>query len=639
MTKGCYTCRRRRIICDNGQPTCRKCRDAGKECLGYQKPLVWVKGGVASRGKMMGRSFDDVNKADDNTKSQNPPLQSHAPIPTNTSGFSVFSVAESSSDNDSPSSGTQTSPEADTYTQDTSDQPIFEPVEEETMQDFNMPEDMTSTLVQMGHVHSVELNHVPSPWGLVDPLFKDLSRFSRFYLHHYNQCVAGDFVVYAGSKNPWRDIISLVGDSPLLAHALSSMGALHYSLTTNSDSSTMPWSTQGLATDDSQLTPEQIESFISPTGLRRTPSKAFEHFLEFKQRTLNQLSKDLRNPVSQKDDRTLAAIIVLALLDLFESGSGAWSYHIEGAKKLLRDRPENELGQGILQGLESFAVDGCLIMEIMGSTLARPGALSKPFYSTEMGPAMLKRLEITSWIGCPAYLLEVIFFVHTLWYPDSEIAAAIPRPTALPMSMQQGRPLTLESYVALLQGIRSFDPVSWAHGMQQYHLLPDVTHRITLASAYQAAVYLYTSRVLSRSREGFSPPWTDVGVPSDHSTVANELITQLCSVPSSDPHFKCLIWPTFIAGAECRRPSQRALILERLGTLYHAVTSVNVRNAAWVLRLMWQNKDKKRRERGEYLDSEGRGMFENDELNDEEGDDTFDWIDMLDESRLDWLFI
>lgn len=89
--------------------------------------------------------------------------------------------------------------------------------------------------------------------------------------------------------------------------------------------------------------------------------KAYQHFLEFKQRTLNQLTQDLSNPVMQRDDRTLAAIVVLALLDLFESGSGAWSYHIEGAKKLLRGRPENELGQGILQGLDTFVVDGCLM--------------------------------------------------------------------------------------------------------------------------------------------------------------------------------------------------------------------------------------------------------------------------------------
>ena len=63
--KGCYTCRRRRIICDNRLPTCQKCENAKKECLGYQKPLVWVKG-VASRGKMVGRDMGDVmGKGDD----------------------------------------------------------------------------------------------------------------------------------------------------------------------------------------------------------------------------------------------------------------------------------------------------------------------------------------------------------------------------------------------------------------------------------------------------------------------------------------------------------------------------------------------------------------------------------------------
>lgn len=360
MTKGCYTCRRRRIICDNGQPTCRKCRDAGKECLGYQKPLVWVKGGVASRGKMMGRSFDDMNKSGGDTKSS-PPFEPDGAVPENTSGFNCFSVAKSSSENDSPSSGTHSSPEADAWIQHTSEKAIFEPVEGDTLLDFGTEEEeeTNTALVQVPRGSSAE--YVPAPWGLVDPLFKDLSRFSRFYLHHYNQCMAEDFVVYAGSKNPWRDIISIVGDSPLLAHALSSMGALHYSLATTSDSSTMPWSKQNILAADTKLTPEEIESFISPTGAKRPPTKAFQHFLEFKQRTLNQLSKDLCNPLAQKDDRTLAAIIVLALLDLFESGSGAWSYHIEGAKKLLRDRPEDDLGQGILQGLETFAVDGCLM--------------------------------------------------------------------------------------------------------------------------------------------------------------------------------------------------------------------------------------------------------------------------------------
>jgi len=52
----CYTCRRRRVKCDRQLPLCAKCERTKLECLGYKKPLVWNKG-VASRGKMMGKTF------------------------------------------------------------------------------------------------------------------------------------------------------------------------------------------------------------------------------------------------------------------------------------------------------------------------------------------------------------------------------------------------------------------------------------------------------------------------------------------------------------------------------------------------------------------------------------------------------
>lgn len=379
MTKGCYTCRRRRIICDNGQPTCRKCRDAGKECLGYQKPLVWVKGGVASRGKMMGRSFDDVKKPDGGSKAQSS-TGAKTTAATNTSGFGFFSIAESSSATSSPSSGTHESPESDTYVQESMGHAGLEIADEGIIYRSGSTEEPDNRVVHVPRAGSTD--YISAPWGLVDPLFKDMSQMSRFYLFHCtlckhilsnrlsfllttlcldNQHMANDFVVYSQSRNPWRDIISLVGDSPLLAHGLCAMGALHYSLMSDSDSSQMPWSSNNLLATSSPLSPEDIETIVSPAGNRRPSSRAFQHFLEFKQRTLHQLSNDLSNPVMQKDDRTLAAIVVLALVDIFESGSGAWSYHIEGAKKLLRDRPENNLGRGILDGLESFAIDGCLM--------------------------------------------------------------------------------------------------------------------------------------------------------------------------------------------------------------------------------------------------------------------------------------
>ena len=52
----CWTCRNRRIQCDQSGPPCAKCERAGMECFD-KRPLRWVKG-VAIRGKMQGHSYE-----------------------------------------------------------------------------------------------------------------------------------------------------------------------------------------------------------------------------------------------------------------------------------------------------------------------------------------------------------------------------------------------------------------------------------------------------------------------------------------------------------------------------------------------------------------------------------------------------
>lgn len=54
----CYTCRNRRIQCDQSGVPCGKCEKAGLECLD-KRPFRWVKG-VAIRGKMQGRSYENA---------------------------------------------------------------------------------------------------------------------------------------------------------------------------------------------------------------------------------------------------------------------------------------------------------------------------------------------------------------------------------------------------------------------------------------------------------------------------------------------------------------------------------------------------------------------------------------------------
>lgn len=147
MSKGCYTCRRRRIICDNGLPTCRKCRDAGKECLGYLKPLVWVKGGVASRGKMMGRSFGDVKQEAPDAREHHAGL-----IQSATAAASLPGGVDSSLSNN----------------------PQYPPGSDDVASAQNTSR---GTIAPANSV-------LPTPSVLVDPLFQDCSRLSRFYINH-----------------------------------------------------------------------------------------------------------------------------------------------------------------------------------------------------------------------------------------------------------------------------------------------------------------------------------------------------------------------------------------------------------------------------------------------------------------------
>ncbi|KAF7156613.1 hypothetical protein CNMCM6106_000903 [Aspergillus hiratsukae] len=625
MTKGCYTCRRRRIICDNGLPTCRKCRDAGKECLGYRKPLVWVKGGVASRGKMMGRSFDDVMGDATAPKTDfddaNTTLADGMMLPPTTEAHDSIEsdrLARTCRADETPSASD---------------------VELTSEAVISTPGDLVST-----QCTTPAAIYIPTPRGLVDPLLKDLSPLSRFYILHFNQHLVSYLALYSDVRNPYRDLTFLVGDSPVLAHALAATGALHHAILTNLEFS-LPWSKDATGDGGTALSSEEVERAVVSSMARRPSSKEYEHFLGFKQRALRQLSLDIGDPVMRNDNRTLAAIMVLALMDAIESGDGAWKYHLEGAKKLLKSRQQSKSpnqAQGMMDWLDTFAIDGCLLIQLMGSTLARPGSLTQPFYSSTMGPAVLKRLEETSWVGCPAYLLEVIFFVEAGHFvaPDKDSISQQTMSFSSVFLPDDSDPL--QSPEALLEHIQAFDPVAWAESMQSCLYLEDLSMRIALATIYKAAVYLYASRVLSRPRSGRNPTTTpSFSLPPDHGAVTTVLIHQIGLIPVADPHFKCLIWPTFIAGAECRDPAHRPFLLEKLRALYYDITSVNVRNAAWVLSLMWRKRDQRPQERN-------RRRAEQDELLDESprsplttdyDDDDFDWIQELDDSRIDWLFI
>jgi hypothetical protein len=70
MRDACWTCRSRTIQCDRSKTPCAKCDKAGLECF-EKRPIRWVTG-VAIRGKMRGRRFEDDRRASTKKSSVHP---------------------------------------------------------------------------------------------------------------------------------------------------------------------------------------------------------------------------------------------------------------------------------------------------------------------------------------------------------------------------------------------------------------------------------------------------------------------------------------------------------------------------------------------------------------------------------------
>ncbi|GLA05519.1 hypothetical protein AnigIFM60653_006011 [Aspergillus niger] len=160
MEEPCYTCRRRRIRCDQSQSPCVKCATSGYQCFA-SRPLRWVKG-LAIRGKLRGVSL--------------------------------------ATDSASPAKKAKSRKELDS--RDSS----LAPATESALSVVRSPE---------GHVAPLKpLISIPSTIG--DFAASNLDAVSRYYLDYYNESICGLFIVYDSDRNPLRALMSLA----LLDHTL-----------------------------------------------------------------------------------------------------------------------------------------------------------------------------------------------------------------------------------------------------------------------------------------------------------------------------------------------------------------------------------------------------------------------------------
>lgn len=168
--------------------------------------------------------------------------------------------------------------------------------------------------------------------------------------------------------------------------------------------------------------------------------------------------------------------------------------------------------------------------------------------------AVLERAERWSWTGCPAELVGVLHALNGL--------------------QSQSREARQKEAESTLNRLDKFSCSDWALHFPGKYLHKQRFH---MASAYKGAIVIYASRALS----------THCDDPLLVENIVDLSLQHLQQISPSDSHFKGILWPSFIIGAEARLPEQRSWIANALEQLYGMVHMWNIKRGLSVLHRLW----------------------------------------------------
>lgn len=166
-------------------------------------------------------------------------------------------------------------------------------------------------------------------------------------------------------------------------------------------------------------------------------------------------------------------------------------------------------------------------------------------------------------MGCPEFILRAISFFSNQ------------------RALMESQRSTIDT-IAMLELTEEFDCFEWASNFQQLESASakEVDQLSMLSQAYKNAALLYGRHVLG--------PWTD-------TTRNDELVSQLLSLvealKSNATLFKCLLWPTFMAGLGSQAQRQKDAVIRLLGGLWDSTNCLNVISASKILRDYWKKKE------------------------------------------------
>ncbi|KAF2272514.1 uncharacterized protein EI97DRAFT_385719 [Westerdykella ornata] len=430
--KACHNCRRKRWKCDRSLPTCQKCLSTGSECLGYGKLFIWNQG-VASRGKMMGKSFADTEPLDGTRKlSKEREAGSHSgshptsePSVINQSGVVVASQAG-----------------------------LASPGVDRSIAPVAIYKDPAAREIAR---------------ALAEPLTAHLDERYRDYLVHFATKLCADMVAYDGpGKNPMRELVPATSSFPFLLHIMIANSAFHVF---------------NISKGPIHIQEEEGHNNAELIWRNAPNQKFYRDALVAKQKALGSLAQFLATVSPINFDLVLAAILLFVNYDLIESGKEQWKPHLEGAQKLvsLLGTPPYILPGKSMSHLRIYLLSDYLVFSVLGSTF-RFSSSAKLFPDTVDIEPILQYAETNNYLSCPAPLLRIMLGSFNLSDSiDSEESLTVQHELKLK---------------ELIEMTLSFDPAAWLQQFKPASPFEDLSKRFHIVSALRSAVCIYLVRFI-----------------------------------------------------------------------------------------------------------------------------------------------
>ncbi|KAH2230499.1 hypothetical protein KXV37_003016 [Aspergillus fumigatus] len=403
---------------------------------------------------------------------------------------------------------------------------------------------------------ALEAFNVSIPSSLDDPSIIGLERSSRYYLYYYSKCVCKLFIMYDSNRNPLRNLIPAALAHPVLLMSILALSARHKA------NAARPF--------------YQSES-ARPSGLGSQDDSY--NALYFKCNAIQRLARALGAARPYHKDIIAASAFLLIFLDLLESGSDKWNFHLEGIKGLIAQIPSPQAPRTIashdlgttIQGLRDFILRQIYLIDTFGATFTRPRLLS----CSTLPSQSVTPLEMSvdrAFLGCPDQILGALRVFST----------------SRDIFMRSDRSDTVDLYPCMqevrmmLDSTQSFDCHTWASSLLQPHSSAESLGMLEkVAQSYKLGALIYGKRVFDALTGDTSP----------HHDLACDLIHAIDALRSSDSLFKCILWPLFVAGLESQQEAHRHFVATCLEKFWFETKCLNAVNAGMILRRFWKRDD------------------------------------------------